>query len=513
MGREFQIRAPQTLETLGAAIAVWVFYLVCLAVYRLYLSPLARFPGPKLAALSRWYEAYYDIILGGQYYRNVDKLHDMYGPIVRIAPDELHIRDSQFYEQFYGQNQKLDKPGWDAKFGVKESGFTTPGHALHRERRGALRRMFSRRMILSFEPVIRERAERLCEKFLDYAETSQPLVIPDAYPCYTGDIMLQFAFGLRYKQIESANFEKSFHKAFKTMGASGHVIAQFPWIAPLMDALPDTLLERIQPALEHMLQMKRDVRSLIERTVRGEDFADKSVTHPTIFQEILQSDIRPQEKSQQRLFDEAQIVVGAGIETTAYALTVATFHIVNNPRIYQKLREELVQAIPDINAPPTLLELEKLPYLTGCIMECLRLSYGLTGRNPRSRDQPLKYGDWVIPAKTIVTMCIADVHHDESIFPDSRSFIPERWLDDPLAPDGTPLDRYLVSFGRGLRSCLGINLAWAELYTVLGLVFRRMDFKLYKTDISDVEMEHDNFVPHVRVESEGVRVLVSKVSA
>lgn len=60
------------------ALAVW---LVTLAIYRLYLHPLARagFPGPKLAALTTWYEAYYDIVHKGQYIFQIEHMHKKYG--------------------------------------------------------------------------------------------------------------------------------------------------------------------------------------------------------------------------------------------------------------------------------------------------------------------------------------------------------------------------------------------------------------------------------------------------
>ena len=54
-------------------------------------------------------------------------------------------------------------------------------------------------------------------------------------------------------------------------------------------------------------------------------------------------------------------------------------------------------------------------------------------------------------------MTIPELSHDESIFPKSHEFIPERWLNDPKTSDGVPLDRFMVSFGRGTRSCLGIT--------------------------------------------------------
>ena len=50
-----------------------------LTVYRLYLSPIAHFPGPKLAALTQWYEIYYDIYLNGQFTLHVKELHEKYG--------------------------------------------------------------------------------------------------------------------------------------------------------------------------------------------------------------------------------------------------------------------------------------------------------------------------------------------------------------------------------------------------------------------------------------------------
>lgn len=50
-----------------------------LALWRLFLHPLAGFPGPKLAALTRWYEAYYDVVKDGQYTFKIRELHQRYG--------------------------------------------------------------------------------------------------------------------------------------------------------------------------------------------------------------------------------------------------------------------------------------------------------------------------------------------------------------------------------------------------------------------------------------------------
>jgi len=64
---------PMLLLIVGAVC--WL----SLYCYRLYWHPLASFPGPRLAAISSWYEAYYEIALQGQYSRQISKLHDEYG--------------------------------------------------------------------------------------------------------------------------------------------------------------------------------------------------------------------------------------------------------------------------------------------------------------------------------------------------------------------------------------------------------------------------------------------------
>jgi cytochrome P450 len=189
----------------------------------------------------------------------------------------------------------------------------------------------------------------------------------------------------------------------------------------------------------------------------GENKAAKE-THPTIFAELLESDLPPVEKSVARLGDEAQLMLGAGIETVGWTLAVTTFHVINNGAIFAKLRAELKEALPTTTTPLSCQKLERLPYLTACIQEGLRLAYAVTSRNPRiSPDKVTKYKNWTIPAGIPVSMTVVDVNHDEDVFPDSHSYMPERWLKNPKTKNGQSLGRYSVPFGKGARSCLGIK--------------------------------------------------------
>ena len=66
--------------TLAYAVGILaLLWLVSLTVYRLTLHPLAKFPGPRLAAVTRYYEGYYDLIQNGQYTSKIEELHRKYG--------------------------------------------------------------------------------------------------------------------------------------------------------------------------------------------------------------------------------------------------------------------------------------------------------------------------------------------------------------------------------------------------------------------------------------------------
>jgi cytochrome P450 len=166
---------------------------------------------------------------------------------------------------------------------------------------------------------------------------------------------------------------------------------------------------------------------------------------------LLNSDLPKGEKSNARLGDEAQLIVAAGLITTSWALSVASFHIISNTDVSNKLRRELLYANPAVKNA-NWHELEKLPYLHGCIREGSRLAHGVTTRNPRlAPDIDLKYGDWIIPRNVPVSMTNVDILMNKDIYPDPEKFIPERWINNP------GLDRYFVPFGKGSRMCLGVK--------------------------------------------------------
>lgn len=71
------------------AVLAYLVYLLGLVVYRLYFHPLAKFPGPKYAAISRWHEFYYEVVKKGQFTFKVEELHKQYGRLIQTCLHRL----------------------------------------------------------------------------------------------------------------------------------------------------------------------------------------------------------------------------------------------------------------------------------------------------------------------------------------------------------------------------------------------------------------------------------------
>ena len=132
---------------------------------------------------------------------------------------------------------------------------------------------------------------------------------------------------------------------------------------------------------------------------------------------------------------------------------------------------------------------------------------GVATRLPRVAHEAMKYDKWTIPAGTPVSQMNYVVNNDPNIFPNPLEYHPERWIE--AEAKGIRLDKYMVSFGKGSRSCVGINLAWAELYLALAYIVTRFDMELYDTTAErDVLIARDFFVGVPREDSRGMRVKV-----
>lgn len=268
-------------------------------------------------------------------------------------------------------------------------------------------------------------------------------------------MFLDYALGRGFDYLNHPTFFPEWSDVFINIGRAGNLLKPWPFIFRLMDSLPDSIAKILNPGLAATVQQNNESRKLIEAIKKGKDKDYiNSRSHPSIFHELLNSDLPPEEKRVERLQGDGQAVIGAGTETTATILATGIVRILSNPEVESKLRKELKAVMPDPTVLASLSILEKLPYLSAVIKEALRVGYGICGRCGRVADEPIQFENHIIPPGTSITMSAALMHMDESVFPDPERFDPERWTD---AKESSRLYRYLVSFSKGPRMCIGIK--------------------------------------------------------
>ncbi|KAL3471911.1 cytochrome P450 [Aspergillus californicus] len=512
---EIQARLDQeTLIRAGILIAsLSTLYVFSLAVYRLFISPLAKFPGPKLAALTSYYELYYDVIHKGRYIYQIEKMHDKYGPIIRINPFELSIRDADYYDELYvmGNVRKTDRyEGFVSGVADFEgSHLATIAHDLHRRRRKPLDPFFSRQGITKLEPMVAELTEKLVVgRFEKFKGTGQVVRLDHAFTAFSGDVINRLCIDSPSEvYLEDREFAPWWFDMFHLGSVSLPLFMGIPWLIRLIRLLPESVVSRLSTSSGAFAKFKSICDEQLTEAKRARTTTQKSPGRLTLFRHLVDSDLPPSELTDTRLSREAQVLIGAGTMTTAGTMGFLCYYILSNPSIRTRMEDELRPLMAKYPAvKPTWAELEKLPYFQAVIKEGLRLSYGTMHRRPRvCPTEPLVFKEWVIPAGVPVGMSAYFQHRDPATFPRPLEFLPERWL-GTVTP---AMYRNYIPFSKGSRHCLGMNLAYCELNLIIAALFRpgAAKFELYGTDESDVRPEHDLIVPLPRLDSKGVRVI------
>ncbi|KAF6227140.1 hypothetical protein HO133_008582 [Letharia lupina] len=475
--------------------AALVASLLAKIVYRLTLHPLAAFPGPKLAAITNLYGAFFDLSSSSSpYVKILPAFHAKYGPIVRAWPNQLHIHDIDAYNQIFKAGTKFSK----------ERSFYTSYVPLHGSffqqletkdalaRRNLFSTYFSQRSVRRAEPLI----QNLSSKFLDFLEAAASddegkiVNLSKGFRCLTSDVIMNFTFHKPLGALESPEFGFPMTRALSEAVKYGQWVAYFPssfrmlfrWI----DKLPLWFLDKY---MEPLALTKWCMRVARERILELKARPTKSSDHlPTIFDTALKPDadkgqIKP---TIDELAADTLLLLIAGTDSTAHALTFATYNVLQDPNILRKLQAELRNAMPRKDMLLEWAELEKLPYLRGIIKETLRASSGAPGRLPRVVPSAgaVFCGQRIAPG-TIISSSAHIYHHDPNVFPDPEVFRPERWLVGDN--ESTELEKNMMPFLRGSRMCPGINLAYTELYLTLGHLFRRFEMTVHGTSEADME--------------------------
>ncbi|KAK8090045.1 hypothetical protein PG997_005006 [Apiospora hydei] len=525
-----------TLIELG--LLGWILYALFTAVYNVYFHPLRRFPGPLAARASNGWKLYMEVFRQESPVHLLQKLHQQYGDVVRIRPNELHFSSANAYHDIYNPSARWDKDRVQYEsVGADHSMVSLIPYEEAKQRKAVLKSLFSHRAVSNLQGLVRRKVrprflvssneaprtdlfytqvDHLVQVLKKRNEEGKSSDLLMAFRCMALDAATDFCFGTSLDALEVPEFKAPLLVAMDAALPGFVVMKHFPLLRKIALHLPSWHKETDHPtttvqAHRHPLprpsrppRTQEMVRQQVANVIAHPEIL-KSQPHATVYHRLLDPEAQQHAHPAAVLFDEANTLMFEATHTVADPTMFGLFHILSNPALHARLLAEIRSVWPDSDSDsdsdnaPRLEVLETLPLLTATIKESLRMAPGIA--SPLFRVTPASgavIAGRGVPAGATVGMSIYHVHHNAALFANPEHFDPDRWLQQPQ--DDKPskqdnLDQWFVAFSRGPRSCPGKNLAWCEMYILLSTMLRTFDLRLDRTTASDLAWR-DCLVPY-----------------
>ncbi|KAK4893334.1 hypothetical protein LTR27_008228 [Elasticomyces elasticus] len=452
-------------------------------VRRRFITPLRQLPGPFLASITDKWLLYYD--LAGLRTLTIHELHRRYGPVVRIAPNELSFSEVSVVNQIYGQQTAFMKaPASQDGDEILKCIFSLREKAAHSHRRSLLSHAFSQQNINECIPLIMQKVNLLVELF--EKDVNQQPDVSLRFRLFALDVVGELFLGSSFGGLETGTAPQFLHDMgdfFLLGGLEFH----FPAIVTLVRRLPSSGLQSFLACRERVAQLGNSAfQNYIHRHGRESKRRD-----------LLTKILSPQREKELMSDRETSMEIGnlvfAGTETTSTTLTYLFWTLARFPVWQLRMRAELNEKLGDASRGPYDHRLiSNLPILEAVINEGLRLYPAAPASLPRiTPESGWQYNSHTIPAKTIVSMQCYTTQRDPVAFPEPNSFMPERWLNSEPTAD---MKMLFMPFSKGTRACLGKGLAMLELKLVLVALLSRYEVKLPPQTTEESMEMRDHFV-------------------
>ena len=190
--------------------------------------------------------------------------------------------------------------------------------------------------------------------------------------------------------------------------------------------------------------------------------------------------------TEEELIAEAGVLIVAGSDTVATALTATLFYCLHYPQTLYRLQDEIRSAFSDVDEIRSSQRLDCCHYLRACINEAMRLSPPVGALLPREiLAGGLTVDDHHFPEGIDIGVPHYALHHNELHYPDPFVFKPERWIVSTDSNCSTSSEAAVAAaqsafcaFSLGQFGCVGKTLAYAEMSVILARIFWQYDIRL-----------------------------------
>ncbi|KAI8263511.1 Cytochrome P450 monooxygenase 1 [Colletotrichum sp. SAR 10_77] len=390
------------------------------AGYNVFFHPLRDYPGPLLQRASSLPWAFQNAI--GKQAFLTQKLHDRYGPVVRISPNHLSFTQPDAWKEIYGfQPSSKGSTEMNKSKIFSETVEELPKSIINADReehqrlRRALAHGFSDASMREQEGMIIKYIDKLSDRLKEFADDgTSPQNMAGWYNWTTFDVAGDLIFGQSFQCLERADYHPWVAFIFGAI-RFGSVMTSVKYIG--LNFVVQALFK--MGGMKAMSQVRENTDEMMQNRMSMTD--DRN----DLFEGLLK-----RRKEWNLSFDQlsanALILVLAGSETTATTLSGTTYLLLTHPEVYEKLKKEVRSAFKD-SSEINIGSVSKLSYIPD---------------------------NW----------------------PDPWKFDPERFLESEKT-NANRLDS-LQAFSVGPRNCIGRNLAYSEMRMVLARVIFDFDMAL-----------------------------------
>ncbi|TWU78478.1 hypothetical protein ED733_008945 [Metarhizium rileyi] len=469
---------------------LFLTFFISQAIRRIWFHPLSKFPGPVLYSVFYLPFLYQSYIKGRWVFKTIE-LHRRYGPIVRVGPDHIMVDGEIGWPQVFGR-RKADQSEYEKMPEIHKDdaySLTQATRDIHRRQRRQLNHAFSDSSLTQQEDIIQEYVNLLLSRLQARADKGEAVDVVKWLTCTTFDIIGDLVFSESFSSLENNTVHPWVKSIFES--ARLFMLRRFFSYFPLSRFILSMFSSKFgnqQHAMRHHAKEKARRRMAL-----GEE-------PPSGRKDFMFYMLRMTRDGQVGMFEKeiletSPILVFAGSETTASALSGLWFYLDKNPRVYAQLTKE-IRAAFDSEKEITMQKASRIEYLQACVNEILRI-YPPAAETP-ARVSP---GDFIegtyIPPKTLVSVFQWATFRNPKHFKDPESFIPERWLspshslyDESFRNDNREVFK---PFSYGSRDCIGKNLAMNELRFIISRILYRFDYEVLEGQ-DDWHMKQRSFI-------------------
>lgn len=417
------------------------------------------------------------------------ELHDQYGHVVRLAPNELSFIDGQAWQDIYAHHQGRPNfpknPLWMAPGDNGIHSILSASDVDHARYRKLLSHAFSEKALRQQEYLLLEYIDLLISRLTEVAKSEDPIVNMVEWLNFTTfDIVGDLSLGESFHCLEESRYHGWVSILFTQFKAAAIFVSMrfFGLDKPVKTLLPSSLLKK---RAEHANMANERIHRRLDG-VNVDEQRNDFMTYVRRYNDEKGMSVPEIEAT-------FRVLVVAGSETTATALSGIMLYLLLNRNVYDSLAQEIRASFAH-ESEICAERVGSLEYLKAVIEEGLRLCPPVALGMPRVVPPGgAEVSGKLLPADVSISCSISFLvlqaylhqtfvsasgyssNRSALNFPDHpESFDPSRWLSKDTS--SKPSTAY-NPFSLGSRNCLGRNLAYLEMRLILARLFCHFDFE------------------------------------